>query len=73
MVPIYDSYAVIGVGKLVRWDSKSLPFPRPDEGDPDYYDFCVRFWRLYDACRQAGLEVTVKTLDHCLWAVPTSV
>lgn len=73
VVPIYDSYAAIGVGKLVRWDSKMLPFAPPEEGDADYYDFCVRFWRLYDACWQAGLEVTVKTLDHFLWAVPTSV
>lgn len=70
VVPIYDSYAAVGAGKLVRWDSKNLPFARPDDGDPDYYDFCVRFWRLYEACRQAGLDVTVKTLDHCLWAVP---
>ena len=73
VVPIYDSYAAIGVAKLVRWDSKNLPFARPDEGDLEYYEFCVRFWRLYHACQQAGLEVTVKTLDHFLWAVPTSV
>ena len=70
VVPIYDGYAAIGVGKLVRWDAKNLPFARPDDGDPDYYEFCVRFWRLYDACRKAGLEVTVKMLDNYLWAVP---
>ena len=72
VVPIYDSYAAIGIARHVRWDSKNLPFDPPDEADPDYYDFCVRFWRLYDACRHADLDVTVKSLDHFLWAVPTS-
>jgi hypothetical protein len=73
-VPIYDSYALAGIIKLVRWDSSSIPFECPPGGDaaPDgYYHFCVRFWRLYDACRQAGLHVTVKALDMYLWAVPT--
>jgi len=69
-VPIYDSYAAFGLGKLVRWDAKSVPFDCPSEGDAEYYGFCVRFWWLYDACRQEGLEVTVKALDNYLWAVP---
>jgi hypothetical protein len=71
LVPIYDEYARIGLVRLVRWDSAQLPFERPGIADPDYYEFCVRFWRLYAACRQAGLEVNVKTLDHYLWSVPT--
>jgi len=69
-VPIYDSYAALGLGKLVPWDAKSVPFDCPNEGDADYFGFCVRFWRLYDACRQDGLQVTVKALDNYLWAVP---
>jgi len=56
----------------VRWDSRIVPFSCPDEGDAEYYQFCVRFWRLYDACRRQGVDVTVKSLDTLLWAVPTS-
>jgi hypothetical protein len=69
-VPIFDSYAAIALGKLVRWDGARVPFTCPEHGDLEYYDFCVRFWRLYAACRSKGVEVTVKTLDHYLWTVP---
>ena len=73
-VPVYDSYAAIGITKLVRWSSLDIPFACPEGGDDGYggyYDFCVRFLRLYEACRRAGREVTVKTLDGYLWAVPS--
>jgi len=69
-VPIYDSYAALGLGKLVQWDPKSVPFDRPSGADAEYHAFCVRFWRLYSACLTAGLEVTVKMLDNYLWTVP---
>lgn len=69
-VPIYDSYAALGLGKLVRRDARDVPFDCPSDGDAEYDGFCVRFWRLYEACRQHGLNVTVKTLDNYLWAVP---
>jgi hypothetical protein len=74
-VPIYDGYALAGVTRLVRWDASNIPFACPPGGDrvPDgYYQFCVRFWRLLEACRKAGREVTVKSLDGYLWSVPTS-
>ena len=73
-VPIYDSYALAGIMRLVRWDASQIPFACPPGGDdvPDgYYQFCVRFWRLLEACRAAGLEVSVKSLDGYLWSVPT--
>lgn len=70
IVPIYDSYAAAGIIKRVRWDSRIVPFSCPDEGDAEYHQFCVRFWRLYDACRRQGVDVTVKSLDTLLWAVP---
>lgn len=70
LVPIYDEYARVGLTKHVHWDSKQLSFNPPDGADREYYEFCVRFWRLYRACHEAGLEVSVKTLDHYLWAVP---
>jgi hypothetical protein len=71
IVPIYDSYAAARLTRLVRWDAigKAL-FEPPPEGDPDYWDFCVRFLHLYEACRHAGLAVSVKGLDTYLWAVP---
>lgn len=74
-VPIYDSYALAGIVRLVRWDASEIPFACPSHGDdvPDgYYQFCVRFWRLLEACRRAGLKVTVKSLDNYLWSVPAA-
>jgi len=70
VVPIYDSYAADRLINLVRWDSEQILFGRPDEGDLDYWDFCVRFLRLYEACLRVGLDVAVKSLDTWLWQVP---
>ena len=70
VAPIYDEYARIALSRLVRWDGSALPFARPHAADPDYYDFCVRFWRLYEACWRRGVATTVKALDQFLWAVP---
>jgi hypothetical protein len=70
VVPIYDAYAAEALVKVVRWDSGDVPFERPAEGDGEYWAFCVRFLRLYEACLQAGLDVTVKSLDAWLWQVP---
>lgn len=67
VVPIYDSRASEHLAKHVRWETHQIPFERPPEGDAEYWEFCVRFFRLYDACRQAGLAVTVKSLDQYLW------
>ena len=74
-VPIYDSYALAGLVHAVRWDASLIPFACPAGGDrvaDGYYQFCVRFWRLLEACRNAGREVTTKSLDGYLWSVPTS-
>jgi hypothetical protein len=74
VIPIYDSYALAGITRLVHWDSTAIPFACPPGGDDaqyGYYDFCVRFWRLYEACRRAGLDVSTKSLDTYLWSVPT--
>jgi hypothetical protein len=44
-VPIYDSYALVGITRLVRWDAAEIPFGCPPGGDDvayGYYQFCVR-------------------------------
>ena len=72
-VPIYDSYALSGLTHLVPWQAAAVPFACPADGDaiPDgYHQFCVRFWRLLEACSAAGLSASVKSLDTYLWAVP---
>jgi hypothetical protein len=46
------------------------PPPRSDDAPGGYYEFCLRFWRLLAVCREAGLKVTVKSLDNYLWSVP---
>ena len=61
-VPIYDSYALAGIMRLVRWDAAEIPFGCPPGGDgvaDGYYRFCVRFWRLLEACRDADREVVL--------------
>jgi hypothetical protein len=70
VVPIYDSYAAARLGRLVPWNANEMVFAQPPDGDAEYWDFCARFLRLYEACRKAGLAVSVKGLDTYLWAVP---
>jgi hypothetical protein len=69
VVPIFDEYARRALSHLVRWESSCAPFPLPPHGDREYY--CIRFLRLYEACRDHRVEATVKMLDTYLWAVPT--
>ena len=61
--------------RVVRWDAAEIPFgclPGGDDVPDGFCQFCVRFWRLLEACRNAGSEVSVKSLDTYLWSVPTS-
>lgn len=69
VVPIYDSYAAGSLMGRVKWNKLKIPFPLPPHGDTEYWDYCVRLFRLYDACRDHGRNVTTKTLDAFLWAV----
>jgi hypothetical protein len=70
VVPIYDSYAAARLIKLVPLREIAQPLAEPQGADVEYCDFCVRFWSLYEACRDADLTVTVKSLDTWLWQVP---
>jgi hypothetical protein len=70
IVPLYDSYAAASLAKLVPWDAAEIPFPLQSGADREYWDFCTRFLRLYQACRDADLAVTVRGLDTFLWQVP---
>jgi hypothetical protein len=72
VVPIYDSHAADRLVKLVHWDSLEKLVEQPSATDAVYWDFCVRFFRLYDSCQKADLEMTVKLLDTYLWQVPTT-
>lgn len=67
VVPIYDEYARAGLTRRVRWQKDAVTFALPEGADPEYWQFCVRFLRLYAACLDVGLRVTVKTLDQYLW------
>ena len=71
VVPIYDSYTAESLMRWVNWNQLKKPFPLPPHGDAEYWDYCARLFRLYDACWSHGLAVTTKTLDTFLWAVPT--
>jgi len=69
VVPIYDSYCDSLLTRLVPWDADAA-FDPPEAVDGAYYHFCVRFLRLCEACRGAGIDATVKDLDAFLWQVP---
>jgi predicted RNase H-like nuclease len=71
VVPIYDDYCSRSLTRRVRWSESAKPFELPAGADADYFWFCVRFMRLYAACRREGVEATVKDLDALLWQVPT--
>lgn len=71
VVPIYDSYVAESLMEQVKWSKLKIPFPQPPHGDTEYWDYCVRLFRLFEACWNHGLAVTTKTLDTYLWAVPT--
>jgi hypothetical protein len=70
VVPIFDAYAADRLARTVPWSSSDVPFGRPDGADPEYWQFCCRFFRLLATCRQRGVDVTVKSLDAYLWQVP---
>lgn len=71
VVPIYDEYARRSLSRLVPWDGSYQSFLLPPEGDQQYWSYCVRFFRLQEACREAGVRTTVKMLDALLWAAST--
>ncbi len=70
VVPICDSYASAGLVRCVPWRECESRFQESPSADGEYQDFCVRFFHLYEACRDAGLAVSVKSLDAYLWHVP---
>ncbi len=72
VVPIYDQYVRQAITRLVRWERSYAPFPLPPHGDREYWENCVRFFRLYDASIRSGVAATVKSLDTYLWTVPVS-
>ena len=72
VLPIYDGYAATRLSALVPWDAKQAPSDQPAGSDAQYWGFCTRFLRLYEACTTSGLDVTVKGLDTYLWQVPTA-
>jgi len=70
IVPIYDSYAAAWLVKLMPWPAgKAAPAP-PADVDAEYWDFCARFLRFYEACHKATRVVSVRGLDTYLWAMP---
>jgi hypothetical protein len=63
VIPIYDEYTRQSLSRMVPWERSYTLVSLPPHGDREYWRYCVRFLRLYEACEQAGLDATVKTLD----------
>lgn len=68
-VPILDGYAYGALTRLVKWTTTKKPFDAPPGADPEYADYCARFFKLYDVCRSRSLRVSVKSLDTYLWGM----
>ena len=70
VVPIYDNYCNASLTHLVPWSDRAVLFAEPQDADTEYYRYCVRFLRLYEACHERGVEATVKDFDAFLWQIP---
>lgn len=65
-VPIIDTYADAACRKMIRWQKSFCLFDLPTGTDEHYAWYILRFWQLYQQARAAGLNPTVKHLDHYL-------
>jgi hypothetical protein len=67
-VPIYDSVADGVLPSLVRWSETPIIPDMPENADPSYGWYLMRFFELYGRLREKQLQVTVKHLDnYLLW------
>lgn len=68
LMPIYDSYAVANLRKLVRWSDSLDVVPVIEGADDEYRWFVLRFFALYLRMRAADLDpvATVRTVDRFL-------
>jgi hypothetical protein len=71
-VPIYDEYVRSTIARMAPWDSQHLPSAKPPRGDEAYWRYVVSFQRLYEAATQAGVYLSVKSLDAWLWSLEAS-
>jgi len=68
-VPIFDSVAVAAARKHYRRERRDGSVQIPAMAGPQYADFLMRFWRLYQEARDSGAKVSVKLLDNYLLAL----
>ena len=73
IVPIYDSVASAEIRKVTRkvvgWKAvRNVEFKMAVPVDSDYKDYVEQFLALYVRMRDAGLKVTVRSLDfYLMW------
>lgn len=65
-VPICDSVAARAVRGCYRRMKRGTSVEIPAGADPQYADFLLRFWQLYQDARASRVKVSVKLLDHYL-------
>lgn len=68
-VPIFDGVAARAARKHYRRERRDGSVQIPAIADPQYSDFLMRFWRLYQEARASGAKVSVKLLDNYLLAL----
>ena len=65
-VPIYDSIAAANAQRIVRWSKSLNVFEMPAGADECYGWYVMRFFKVYEAVAEAGLQRSVKYVDNYL-------
>lgn len=65
-VPIYDSIASQTIASLCRMTPKLRMFAMPKGADASYYEYCLRFWKLWQDLRGYGEPRTVRRVEYFL-------
>lgn len=69
-VPIFDSIAN-KVIKQRKWgysitDARIMISKKPRGADKDYYEFCLRFFAVFNDLKESGFDVNARRLDYYL-------
>lgn len=67
-VPLYDDRAARALRHRCHWRPALQIFNLPNGADEEYYRHVLRFWHVYQAAQEAGVDLSVMKLDkYLLW------
>lgn len=66
-VPVFDNIVYSHIPSLIRKNENSFILEYNEEWDKDYYDYVMRFWKLYNTeIKSMACKYAVKALDWYL-------